>query len=93
MVDRLRHTSHEVFWSARGSDPTRLLEKIFQWSSPVEVGGTNAPASAKPAEAHPPMLTILAINEAIRSIANTALADTLSAFIRQLKLAAFCEGG
>jgi hypothetical protein len=44
---------------------------------------------------------MLAINEAIRPIANTALADTLSAFIRryfggfirQLKLAAFCEGG
>jgi hypothetical protein len=60
---------------------------------PTEVGGTNAPASAKPAEAHPPTLIMLAINEAIRPIANTALADTLSAFIRQLKLAAFCEGG
>jgi hypothetical protein len=44
---------------------------------------------------------MLAINEAIRLIANTALADTLSAFIRrysggfirQLKLATFCEGG
>jgi len=60
---------------------------------PTEVGGTNAPASAKPAEAHPPTLIMLAINAAIRRIANTASADTLSAFIRQLQLAAFCEGG
>jgi len=36
---------------------------------------------------------MLAINAAIRRTANTASADTLSAFIRQLKLAAFCEGG
>jgi len=54
---------------------------------------TNAPASAKPAEAHPPALIMLAINTAIRHIANTASADTLSAFIRQPELAAFCEGG
>jgi hypothetical protein len=68
---------------------------------PTEVGGTNAPSSAKPAEAHPPTLIMLAINAAIRRIANTALADTLSefirryfgGFIRQLKLAALCEGG
>jgi hypothetical protein len=59
----------------------------------TEVDGTNAPASAKPAEAHPPTLIMLAINAAIRRIANTASADTLSAFIHQLKLAAFCEGG
>jgi len=64
---------------------------------PTEVGVTKAPASAKPAEAHPPALIMLAINAAIRRIANTASADTLSAFIRryfgvfirQLKLAAF----
>ena len=60
---------------------------------PTEIGGTNAPSSAKPAEAHPPALIMLAIDVAIRRIANTASADTLSAFIRQLKLAAFCEGG
>jgi hypothetical protein len=60
---------------------------------PTEVGGTNAPASAKPAAAHPPTLIMLAINAAIRRITNTASADTLSSFIRQLKLAAFCEGG
>jgi hypothetical protein len=36
---------------------------------------------------------MLAINEAIRLIAKTALADTLYVFIRQLELAAFCEGG
>jgi len=60
---------------------------------PTEVGGTNAPASAKPAEAHPPALIMLAINAAIRRIANTASVDTISAFIRQLELAAFCEGG
>jgi len=44
---------------------------------------------------------MLTINAAIRRIANTASADTLSAFIRrnyggfirQLELAAFCEGG
>ena len=36
----------------------------------TEAGGTNAPASAKPAEAHPPALIMLAINEAIRHIAN-----------------------
>jgi len=44
---------------------------------------------------------MLAINVAFRRIANTASEDTLSAFIRrnyggfirQLKLAAFCEGG
>jgi hypothetical protein len=69
---------------------------IFLFSSgapPTEVGGTKAPASAKPAEAHPPALFMLAINAAIRRIANTASVDTLSAFIRQLELAAFCEGG
>jgi len=71
---------------------SRNAEEI-SGAPPTEVGGTNAPASAKPAEAHPPMLIMLAINEAIRPIANTALADTLFAFIRQLKLAAFCEGG
>jgi len=68
---------------------------------PTEVGGTNAPASAKPAEAHPPALIMLAINAAIRRIANIASEDTLFAFIRrnyggfirQLELAAFCEGG
>jgi hypothetical protein len=60
---------------------------------PTAVGGTNASASAKPAEAYPPTPIMLAINAAIRRTANTALADTLSAFIRQLKLAAFCEGG
>src|SRR4030042_554209 len=60
---------------------------------PTEVGGTNAPASAKPAEAHPPTLIMLAINKAIRPIANIALADTLSAFIRQLKLAASAKAG
>jgi len=65
----------------------------YSGAPPNEVGGTNAPASAKPAEAHPPTLVMLAINAAIRRIANTALADTLSSFIRQLKLAAFCEGG
>jgi len=65
----------------------------FSGAPPTEVGGTNAPVSAKPAEAHPPALIMLAINEAIRPIANTALEDTLSAFIRQLELAAFCEGG
>jgi len=36
---------------------------------------------------------MLAINAAIRRIANTASVDTISAFIRQLELAAFCEGG
>jgi len=44
---------------------------------------------------------MLAINAAIRRITNTASTDTLSAFIRrnyggfirQLELAAFCEGG
>jgi hypothetical protein len=65
----------------------------YSGAPPTGVGGTNAPASAKPAEAHPPALIILAINAAIRRIANTASVDTLSAFIRQLKLAAFCEGG
>jgi len=60
---------------------------------PIEVGGTNAPVSAKPAEAHPPALIMLAINAAIRRITNTASEDTLFAFIRQLELAAFCEGG
>jgi len=68
---------------------------------PTEVGGTNVPSSAKPAEAHPPALIMLAINEAIRPIANIALEDTLFDFIRryfggsirQLELAAFCEGG
>ncbi len=63
----------------------------FSGAPPTEVGSTNAPASAKPAEAHPPTLIMLAINKAVRPIANTALADTLSAFIRQLKLASFCE--
>ncbi len=74
---------------------------FFSGAPPTGVGGTNAPASAKPAEAHPPALIILAINAAIRRIANTASVDTLFAFIRryfggfirQLKLAAFCEGG
>ena len=66
---------------------------ISSGAPPTGVGGTNAPASAKPAEAHPPALIILAINAAIRRIANTASVDTLFAFIRQLKLAAFCEGG
>jgi hypothetical protein len=60
---------------------------------PTGVGGTNALSSAKPAEAHPPALIILALNAAIRRIANIASVDTLSAFIRQLELAAFCEGG
>jgi len=36
---------------------------------------------------------MLAIKTAIRRIADTASEDTLSAFIRQLELAAFCEGG
>jgi hypothetical protein len=36
---------------------------------------------------------MLAINAAIRHITNTASEDTLSAFVRQLELAAFCEGG
>ena len=62
-------------------------------ATPTEVGGTNAPASAKPAEAHPPALIMLATNAAIRRITNTASEDTLSAFIRQLELAAFREGG
>jgi len=66
---------------------------MISGAQPTDVGGTNAPASAKPAEAHPPTLIMLAINAAIRPIANTALADTLSVFIRQLKLAVFCEGG
>jgi hypothetical protein len=65
----------------------------FSGAPPTEVGGTNAPASARPAEAHPPTLIMLAINEATRLIANTALADTLSTSIRQLKLVDFCEGG
>jgi hypothetical protein len=68
----------------------------FRWKSgapPTGVGGTNAPASAKPAEPHLPALIMLSINAAIRRIANTASADTLSAFIRQPELAAFCEGG
>jgi len=60
---------------------------------PTEVGGTNAPASAKPAEAHPLALIMLTINAAIRRIVNTASEDTLSAFIRQPELAAFCKGG
>ncbi len=43
---------------------------------PTEVGGTKAPVSAKPAEAHPPALIMLAINAAIRRITNTASEDT-----------------
>jgi hypothetical protein len=71
----------------------RVFERQDCGAPPTEAGGTNAPASAKPAEAHPPTLIMLAIIEVIRPIANIALADTLSAFIRQLELAAFCEGG
>jgi len=70
-----------------------LISECSSGAPPTAVGGTNAPASAKPAEAHPPTLIMLAINAAIRRTANTASADTLSAFIRQLKLATFCEGG
>ena len=50
--------------------------EFISGAPPTAVDGTNAPASAKPAEAHPPTLIMLAINEAIRPIANTALADS-----------------